>query len=120
MPGRFPLLTDENIPGPLIDALRSAGWDVLHARELFGEDTDDEILFDYAAGQGRVLVSTDQDHLPIADRWLRTGKPFRMVWWKQAPYQRVRPQAFVDAFNMLAAREDDPFRYPVHYLKPRA
>ncbi len=89
MPGRFPLLTDENIPGPLIDALRSAGWDVLHARDVFGENTDDDILFEHAASQQRVLVSTDQDHLQIADRWLRAGKPFRMVWWTQAPYSAL-------------------------------
>jgi hypothetical protein len=66
-----------------------------------------------------VLVSTDPDHLQIADRWLRAGKPFRMIWWMQAPYQHVRPHVFVDAFNELAVREDDPFRYPVYYLKPK-
>jgi predicted nuclease of predicted toxin-antitoxin system len=120
VPGRFPLLTDENIPGPLIDALRSAGWDVLHARDVFGENTDDDVLFERAANQQRALVSTDQDHLQIADRWLRAGKPFRMVWWTQAPYQHMRPSVFVDAFNALAAQSDDPFRYPVYYLKPKA
>jgi predicted nuclease of predicted toxin-antitoxin system len=120
VPGRFPLLTDENVPGPLIDALRSAGWDVLHARDIFGEHTDDEVLIEYAARRERVLVSTDQDHLEIAHRWLRAGKPFRMVWWKQAPYQHLRPGAFVEAFDELAARADDPFRYPICYLKPKA
>jgi hypothetical protein len=43
-----------------------------------------------------------------------------MVWWRQAPYQRVRPRAFVEAFDELAARTDDPFRYPICYLKPKA
>lgn len=119
MAGRFPLLTDENIPGPLIEALRAAGWDVAHAREIFGENTDDEDLLAYAASHGRVLVSTDKDHLPIADRWLREWKPFRMVWWEQGPYQHVRPQAFVDAFDELA-RAEVPFAYPIHYLKPKA
>jgi predicted nuclease of predicted toxin-antitoxin system len=120
VPGRFPLLTDENVPGPLIDALRSAGWDILHARDLFGESTDDDVLIEHAARRGRVLVSTDQDHLQIAHRWIRAGRPFRMVWWRQAPYQRVRPRAFVEAFDELAARTDDPFRYPICYLKPKA
>ena len=87
MPGRFPLLTDENVPGPLIEALRSAGWDILHARELFGENTDDDVLIEHAARRERVLV---------------------------------RPRAFVDAFDELAARTDDPFRYPICYLKPKA
>jgi len=103
VPGRFPLLTDENIPGPLIDALRSAGWDVLHARDLLGEDSDDEILFEHAASQRRVLVSTAQDHLQIVDRWLRARNPFRIVCCTQSPYQHVRPHVFVEAFNELAA-----------------
>ena len=83
MAGRFPLLTDENIDGPLIGALRSAGWDVALAGEIFGERTDDEILFEYAARHGLVLVSTDQDHLEIADRWLREWKPFRLLTREQ-------------------------------------
>lgn len=120
MPGRFPLLTDENVPGPVIEALRSAGWDVLHARDVFGEHTDDEILIEHAARLGRVLVSTDQDHLEIAQRWLRAAEPFRMVFWRQAPYQHVRPRAFVEAFEELAERADDPFHYAICYLKPKA
>jgi predicted nuclease of predicted toxin-antitoxin system len=119
VPGRFPLLTDENVPGPVVDALRSAGWDVLQAREVFGEQTNDEFLIEQAARQGRVLVSTDQDHLEIAHRWLRAAKPFRMVWWRQGPYQHVRPGVFVEAFEALAAQPDDPFRYPICHLKPR-
>jgi uncharacterized protein (DUF433 family) len=67
-----------------------------------------------------IQTSTDHHHLQIADRWLRAEKPFRMVWWKQAPYQHVRPHAFLDAFDEMAAQVDDPFRYPVHCLKPRA
>jgi predicted nuclease of predicted toxin-antitoxin system len=114
--GRFPLLTDENVSGPVIEALRTAGWDVAHARDLFGENTVDEALFQYAARHGRVLVSTDQDHLEIADRWLREGKSFRMVWWAQGPYQHVRPQALVHAFEALA-HLDEPFPYPVHFLR---
>mgnify|MGYP006379127651 CR=1 FL=1 len=39
---------------------------------------------------------------------------------KQAPYQHLRPGAFVEAFDELAARADDAFRYPVCYLKPKA
>jgi predicted nuclease of predicted toxin-antitoxin system len=118
--GRFPLLTDENIDGPLIGALRSAGWEVALAGEIFGERTDDEVLFEYAAYHGLVLVSTDQDHLEIADRWLREWKPFRLLTWEQGPYQHVRPRAFVSAFEELAASEE-PFAggYPIVHLKPR-
>ena len=29
MAGRFPLLTDENVQGPLIDGLKARNWDVV-------------------------------------------------------------------------------------------
>jgi predicted nuclease of predicted toxin-antitoxin system len=119
--GRFPLLTDENISGPVAEALRSAGWDVTRARDVFGERTDDNLLFEYAAAQGLTLVTTDQDHLDIATLWLREWKSFRLVTWEQAPYQHVRPQAFVAAFEELAQYEQ-PFTsaYPIVFLKPKA
>jgi predicted nuclease of predicted toxin-antitoxin system len=119
--GRFPLLADENIDGPLIEALRLAGWDVACAGDLFGERTDDQVLFEYAAHHGLVLVSTDQDHLEIADLWLREWKPFRLVAWEQGPYQHVRPGAFVTAFEALAATEVPfPSAYPIVHLKPKS
>lgn len=62
------------------------GWDILPARELFGENTDDDVLIAHAARREGV---------------------------------RVRPRAFVDAFDELAARTDDPFRHPICYLKPK-
>jgi hypothetical protein len=45
VPGRFRLLTDENIPGPLIDALRRGGWDVVRVIDVFGERSVDESVF---------------------------------------------------------------------------
>ena len=53
MPGRFPLFTDENVDGPLIKALTARGWDVLRAVDVFGERTDDAVLFAYAAENAR-------------------------------------------------------------------
>ena len=49
MPGRFALFTDENVDGPVIRALSARGWDVVRAMDTFGERTDDEALFAYAA-----------------------------------------------------------------------
>ena len=39
VPGRFPLLTDENIDGPIIRGSRQRGWDVQHATKELGEET---------------------------------------------------------------------------------
>jgi hypothetical protein len=35
VPG-FPLFTDENVDGPIIEGLRLRGWDVQHATEELG------------------------------------------------------------------------------------
>lgn len=55
MPGRFALFTDENVDGPLIKALSARGWDVVRAVDVFGERTDDDVLFSYAAEHRRVF-----------------------------------------------------------------
>ncbi len=77
MPGRFALFTDENVDGPLIEALIARGWDVARAVDVFGERTDDEALFTYAAEHGRVFVTGDRPAEAVAIRWLREGRGFR-------------------------------------------
>jgi len=114
--GRFPLFTDENVDGTIIRGLRQRGWDVQHAEEEFGEETDDTPIFEYAAKEGRVFVSTDHDILPIANQWLREGRSFRMIWWEQMETQRILLPVVLDAFDALAAKPN-AFAFPIEYLK---
>lgn len=118
MVGRFPLFTDENVDGTLVEALRRQGWDVVRAIEVFGERTDDGILFEWAVAQGRVFVTTDDGVEAVAERWLREWRPFRMVRWKQRRQLTVPTRAFVDAFEALT-RKPHAFSYPIEYLKPK-
>jgi hypothetical protein len=39
--GRFAVLADNQVRQSIIEALRSAGWDVVRAVDLFGERNDD-------------------------------------------------------------------------------
>jgi len=55
--GRFPLYTDADVQGPVIHALKSAGWDVVRAIEAFPERTVDPVHFERAVELGRVLVN---------------------------------------------------------------
>ena len=71
MPGRFGLFSDENVEGPLIKALTARGWDVVRAVDVFGERTNDEALFAWAAEHDRVFVTGDRPAEAIAIRWLR-------------------------------------------------
>ena len=100
MAGRFPLYTDANVRGPLVEALRKLGWDVVRAVDIFPEKTSDPVHFEYAARVGRVFVTNDQPAIDIAYRWLREGRRFRgMVTWPQLHYQRMRVGDLVDEFE---------------------
>jgi hypothetical protein len=118
--GRFPLYTDADIHGPVVDALRGAGWDLVRAIDTFAEGTLDDEHFAYAAREGRVIVANDIDLKLLALRWLTEGRPFRgLVWWPREHYQRMGPGDFLDAFEELAAG-DDPFAsYPIVHITPR-
>ena len=113
---RFAIFTDDNVDGPIIKGLRQRGWDVEHAEEIFGQGTDDLPLFEYAAQKGRAFVSTDHDVLQIADEWLHAGRSFRMIWWEQMLTQQMLLSVVLDAFEAIAAKQD-PFAYPIEYLK---
>lgn len=54
------ILADENVPAPLVEALRNAGEDVDYIVELSPGITDDEVL-DIAREQGRILLTEDKD-----------------------------------------------------------
>lgn len=119
MPGRLPLFTDENIGGPLVKALADRGWDVVRAIDVFGEETDDRVLFAHAAETGRIFVTDDRPAEAVAIDWLAEGRPFRgMIRCPQQGEMSVGE--LLAAFEDLA-RRDDPFAsYPIIYLKPRA
>ena len=116
MAGRFALLTDENIPGPLIKALIARGWDVVRAVDVFGERTDDEVLFAYAADQTRVFVTEDRPAEAVAIRWLREGHVFRGMI--RCPARKMSVGDMVEAFERLAMVEAPFAGYSIIHLKP--
>ncbi len=87
--------------------------------DLHGEGAKDPSLFEHAASLGRVFVTNDGPLHQVALQWLRAGRTFRMVYWPKSDDQRYSAGQILDAFDALAALED-PFRYPVYYLKPQA
>jgi hypothetical protein len=118
--GRFPLYTDADINGPVVQALLDHGWDVLRAIDVFPEGTDDEVHFAYAAQQSRVMVGNDIDVKLLAERWYLEQRPFRgLVWWPREHYRRLKPGDFVEAFEELACQDDPLAVYPLVHLRPR-
>lgn len=55
------LLADENIPARAIDALRTAGYDLLSIREFSPGIPDEEVLR-LAVAQDSILVTFDRDY----------------------------------------------------------
>jgi predicted nuclease of predicted toxin-antitoxin system len=116
VPGGFPLYTDADVHGPLIDALRAHGWDLVRAIDLYPQATDDAVHFETAAKQNRVLISNDQDMEIVANRWLAEGRPFRgLLLWPQEHYRRIGYGELVASIEALS----EPFPHPVIHLKPR-
>jgi hypothetical protein len=111
---RFPLYTDADIHQPLIKALRERGWDVVRAIDTFPEGTEDEVHFEHAAKENRVLVTNDRRIEAIANRWLEEGRAFRgLILWPQSHYQRLSYAQLVSQIEALS----EPFPHPVIHLK---
>ena len=53
------LLIDNNLPPGLVAAL--SDWDVVHAQQLGLQAAPDQVLFDLAAQEERIVVSQDAD-----------------------------------------------------------
>lgn len=122
MAGRFPLYTDADIRGQLIDRLIRRGWDVVRAVDRFPEQTPDPVHFGEAARQGRVFVAHDIHQLQYDLKCLSIGHPFTgYLTWPQLRQREWSDKLMADAFEALAG-EDDPFpkAYPIRYLQPRS
>jgi hypothetical protein len=120
--GRFPLYTDADVHGPLVKALKKAGWDLVRAIDEMPEGTADLPHFERAAALGRVLVSNDQDHEEEGNRWHRQGRSFPgLVSWRQKVYSQMTYSEIVEAFEELAARDENPFAYyPIVRIRPQS
>ena len=65
------LLADENVPGPVVTALRGSGHDVFWAKESF-PGADDVVILEIAQREQRVVVTSDTDFGELA---FRSGLP---------------------------------------------
>ena len=52
----------DNALSPLVaERLRQRGYDARHVRDISMQDADDESIFNYAASENRIVVSSDTD-----------------------------------------------------------
>jgi hypothetical protein len=118
--GRFPVYTDADVHGPVVEALVQGGWDVLRAVDRFRQGTSDLVHFEEAVRLHRVLVSNDSDMKALAEKWLDEGRPFPgLVWWPRKHYAPMSSSDILWALEELAS-QDAPFgAYPIVHLAPR-
>jgi predicted nuclease of predicted toxin-antitoxin system len=57
----FELVADENVPTPVVEALRSNGYEVHRAQEEYGQGTADGEILEACADEGRVILTNDND-----------------------------------------------------------
>jgi hypothetical protein len=119
MAGRFPLLVDEHVPKPLVQALQRLGWTVTRVVDLadLGQGSDDEQVFAYALEHGYVVLSSDERALWRPKRYREQGKPFLgMACWPQRHRSRMAIGQAVEALEQMA-QEDDPFAYGYRFIQ---
>jgi hypothetical protein len=120
MAGRFPLLVDEHVPKPLVQALQRRGWMVVRVVDLteLGQGSDDEQVFEYALKQGYVVLSSDERALWRPRQYREQGHPFPgMACWPLRHRGRMTIGQAVDALEQMA-QEDDPFAYGYRFIQP--
>jgi hypothetical protein len=118
--GRFPLYTDADVRGPLIKALKQAGWDVTRAIDELPEGAEDLPHFERAAALGRVFVTNDEGQEIRANKWHREGRAYPgLITWRQKDYSRMTYGEIVEVFEELATREDPFSPYPIVHIKPK-
>lgn len=54
-------IVDENMPRLFAGILRERGFDASHVQEIGYNSTDDELILDFAAANGYVIITFDLD-----------------------------------------------------------
>lgn len=120
MAGRFPIFVDENSAKGIAKELIERGWDVVRGVRTLPQGTVDELVFEKAVELNRVLLTRDVDLEGIALRWIQQWRAFPgVILWRQ---ERRREKSTIGEVVMAIealALKDEPFAYPIVYLRPR-
>ncbi|MCL4552842.1 MAG: DUF5615 family PIN-like protein [Candidatus Marsarchaeota archaeon] len=69
------LYLDENVPPLVAKLLRSEEYDAISAHEVGMLEKDDEEQLQYAASNGRAILTFNQKHFrPLYDQWWLAGR----------------------------------------------
>ncbi len=100
-------LADESCAGPVIHALREAGYDVLAIAEVEAGATDEHVL-DRALAERRVLVTEDRDFGNLVYAHGRSSAGVILLRFHNRARQ-AKPATLVEAVAVLGSRLQNAF-----------
>jgi predicted nuclease of predicted toxin-antitoxin system len=111
------LLTDEDVHGDTVDGLRrrQSAVDVVRAQDVGLRHTPDPIILEWAAHQGRVVVSVDKKTLAVA-AWERVARGLPMPGVAILHILLTIGQAVNELELIASAGDPEDFRDQVIYL----
>lgn len=111
------LLADENFNGRILRALQRQlpGLDVVRAQDTTLYSTDDPTLLQFAADEGRVLLTHDVDTL-VGYAWKRVRSGLAMPGIIVASTDRPIGQVIEDLEVLLLASRPEEFEKQIYFL----
>jgi predicted nuclease of predicted toxin-antitoxin system len=82
--------TDTHVPRQVAVQLRQYGVDVVRCEDVGLAEADDETHLEFAAREGRILVSFDKGFRTRAFEWLANGKNHAGIFLCKSNLQRER------------------------------
>jgi len=114
---RVRLLTDEDVRGQIVAGLRRhhATIDLIDVRDVGLDSTPDPIVLEWAATQGRVVVTQDEETM-IAAGYQRIGESLPFPGMILAPLRCPVGRAIRDIAELIARIDDRPIEGRVVHL----
>jgi predicted nuclease of predicted toxin-antitoxin system len=92
--------TDSHVAKAIAVQLRSRGVDIVRCQDVGMGDADDAEHLEYATGQGRAVITGDEDFLTLDAQWRSSGRNHTGIIYLQ-PHKKDAIGTVVEAILFL-------------------